>query len=51
MVSNKFFPTSWFLQIYYCAKVSRESYEITLYFKYYELIATFCAENFFKLMI
>lgn len=39
MVSNNFFPTSWFLQIYYCAKVSSESYEITLYFKYYE---TYC---------
>lgn len=39
MVSNKFFPTLWFLQIYYYAKVSSESYEITVYFKYYE---TYC---------
>lgn len=36
MFSNNFFPILCFLQIYYCAKVSSESYEIILYFKYYE---------------
>lgn len=39
IVSNQSFPTSWFLQIYCCAKVSSENCEITLYFKYYE---TYC---------
>lgn len=36
MVPNNFFLLCGFFQIYYCAKVSTENYEITLYFRYYE---------------
>ena len=42
-------PTLWFLQVYYCAKVSSENDSIALYFKYYETSCNMLHRKLFQI--